>query len=598
MYLLLQDLETASNILKKFAGNPVYCDTEAGDFSKITERQLDEVEVEAICSMPYPYLRGEYANMRTIQFYCPAITSTTIIVDLDRVEIKDLKPYIEPLHTLWANAPYDLGMLGYTTKEFDDIQLAVRTAYYKLPSFKMDIIAKELIPDDLYKDIDKKEAQKSFNKGVSLTEAQLKYCEADVVALHRLHMLPKVQEVMTRTFYKVDMHSLRYSIKYQQNGLIVDKEAVGKELEALPKAIARNEVLLAGVNPNSHVKVKDRFEELLGVRPATTDKTFLIRMIGSADSEVSTFAQTVFDQRRLLKRLKMLDSYNTNRCFTKFNPYGAGTGRFSANGKGLPTGINSQQVPRDLQYIFNADTKDTTVIHADYSTAELRAACSLMADSTMRNYLLQGRDLHKVSAMLADKTLVYEEVTKEQRQKGKAISFGLIFGMGIERFIEYAYTEYGVILKEPEAKAIKEVYQETYPDVTRYHMEKWGNYKHTPAVSPMGRCNMPRMGTDAINFSTQASIGEVTKLAVHYMVQDYGEEALDYIYNVVHDAIYLRVPKGREDRWAKALVFSMFKAWKEALKLPLFKFKDIPIGVEYEVGSNKPIEIFDTKDFR
>ena len=92
---------------------------------------------------------------------------------------------------------------------------------------------------------------------------------------------------------------------------------------------------------------------------------------------------------------------------------------------------------------------------------------------------------------------------------------------------------------------------------------------------------MPRLGTDAINFATQGGIAETTKLAVHYLCRDHAE-AIKYIYNVVHDAIYLRVPRGMEEVWADYLISSMKKAWVEICKCDLFNYKDIEMPVEIE----------------
>ena len=92
---------------------------------------------------------------------------------------------------------------------------------------------------------------------------------------------------------------------------------------------------------------------------------------------------------------------------------------------------------------------------------------------------------------------------------------------------------------------------------------------------------MPRLGTDAINFATQGGIAEVTKLSVHYLCKEF-PSVLSYIFNVVHDAIYIRVPKGDEQLWADRLALAMKKGWEEFCKLPMMFYKDIPMPVEIE----------------
>jgi len=177
-----------------------------------------------------------------------------------------------------------------------------------------------------------------------------------------------------------------------------------------------------------------------------------------------------------------------------------------------------------------------------------------------------------------------DKITKQDRQKGKAISFGFIFGMSAPSFVEYAYVNYGVSFTQREASIIKKKYNSKYQNIAKYHSYWWENYKKEIAVTPMGHRNKPRLGTDAINYATQGCIAETTKLSIHKLVQNEGDKVLNYIYNVVHDAIYLRVPIGEEEYWAKALTTAMLDAWEEVERLPMLKIKGIPMGVEYEVA--------------
>jgi len=208
--------------------------------------------------------------------------------------------------------------------------------------------------------------------------------------------------------------------------------------------------------------------------------------------------------------------------------------------------------------------------------------------------LKSGMDLHKIAATFAiDKAPT--EITKAERQKGKAISFGFIFGMSAPSFQEYAYVNYGVTFTLEECKAIKAKYNNKYTGISSYHKQMWNSYKRTPVETPSGRKNMARLGTDAINFATQGCIADTTKLSVHYLCREY-PEALGYIFNIVHDAIYLRVPKGDEELWADRMIKAMKKGWDEICKFPMLYYKDIPMPVEAEwidpeTGEHKDKEV-------
>ncbi len=161
----------------------------------------------------------------------------------------------------------------------------------------------------------------------------------------------------------------------------------------------------------------------------------------------------------------------------------------------------------------------------------------------------------------------------------------VVFGMSASTFVGYAYSSYGISYTEEEAKTIRDKYFRLYPTITRYHNEVWKNYKKPTyfVYTALGRKVKPNLGTDGINIPVQGSGAETTKLAVHYLVKDYGVEVLNYIYNVVHDSIAMRIPAGKEDEWSVALETSMVKAWKEISKTKLFHFKDIPIIADVEI---------------
>ena len=517
---------------------------------------------------------GLYINTRLIQFYQPHLKQV-LIWDTDVLDLSLVLTEMKKMHLVFHNASYDLGTLNIVPKELDDTLYLAKLAYPEWGKFSLDIVTSKLQMGSLYAKFNKKSMQKAgFVKGAYLSKAQLEYSATDVIALAKIWKNVRFQRAREVIAYKVDILSLKYSIQYQQNGLIPDRDAVKKELKLLEKDIADNYKFLNGLNPNSPKQVK----EALDIESSA--KNILIKIIAE-NNEKSKLAEIVYKQRRLLKRRTMLESYDKPIVYTKFNPNGAITSRFTSKGGDLENGINSQQVPRDLQYIFNAPTENYSIIHADYSTAELRAGCSIMNDETMANELKNFIDLHKAAAHLATGKSI-NEITKADRQKGKAVSFGFIFGMSAKAFVEYAYVNYGVKFTLREAQIIKKKYSAKYRNINRYHNYWWEHYKTEIAVSPMGHTSKPRLGTDAINHATQSCTAETTKLAIIKLVER-DSKILNYIYNVVHDAIYLRVPIGEENYYAKLLSECMLDSWYEMEKLPMLKIKGIPMGVEYEI---------------
>jgi len=589
-YKVIKDTE---EMLKTLAGfdktKPLFCDTEGETL---------------------------YANPRIVQAYQK--DGIPYLFDFDYCDYNIFRESFRDFHTVWHNASYDFGTLNLTTREFDDTMYLVRMAYPKLPKhpsytskYGLDNVVHYLVNEKLYDGLDKSNLQKAgFIRGARLSKSQLQYSAVDVIALSELWELPKVQQAREILAYKVDILSLKYCVDYQQNGLVIDQDKVIEELDKLEHILIDEYKKLEDVanklglncgkskylNTNSPKQIKEAFSKVLGSEPASTDKRFLIGQV-TGGGKGAELADLVLSNRANRKLESFLSAYNRPKVFTKYNPAGATTGRFTSCGKGaVPDGVNAQQIPRKLQYLMNTDTKDTVVVHADYSTAELRAGCSIMGDEAMYRELMVGRDLHKVSAMLADTSLKYENVTKEDRQKGKAISFGFIFGMSAKTFSEYAYESYGVKFTDEESLAIKTRYQKKYPSIAKYASNKWNTYKDTPNRTPQGHIAMAKLGTDAINYSTQGCIAETVKLAIHYLLRVEGGIAIKYIYNVVHDAIYLRVPKGSERFWAGELVKAMKKAWVETCKLNMLKYKDIPMPVEVEYNDYSYLKCCDCDD--
>ena len=200
-----------------------------------------------------------------------------------------------------------------------------------------------------------------------------------------------------------------------------------------------------------------------------------------------------------------------------------------------------------------------------------------MADATMYKELKAGKDLHIEAAKLTG----IKDPTKEDRQKGKAVSFGLIFSMSWPSFQEYAFTNYGVVFTDEQARNIHSRYHTKYLGIDDYHQYCWANYRTKNFRSAMGRRNLCRLGTDASNYATQSSIAEATKWSVAFLVRKY-PEALNLIVNVVHDAIYMDVKRKHFKLWADRLDEAMQLGWDEICKSPIFKYKDIPMPTEVE----------------
>ena len=541
---------------------------------------------------------GLYGYTRLIQLHQK--NDKVYILDMDHLDLIEVKDLLSPLHTVWYNASYDLGTLNMTTNKVDDLFYLVKTAYPQFMEFGLaKVVAKltrlGLLENNLYDGLDKSSLQKSgFIKGARLSLAQLRYSAIDVYVLGLMYDFKKITLAQSNLAYKVDMLSLNYAIHYQQNGIIVNRQLRADSMVKDQDLIDKYKAMLpATLNPNSSPQVR----EFLGTEKANRE-TFTRLALDKAHP-MSEYGNIFIELKKAMKRKKYLQDLPFDKVYTKFNVAGAQTGRFTAKGGDLADGINAQQIPRMLQKIFQADTEDTVVVDIDYSTLELRLACAIYNEPEMYKQFKSGADLHTETAVMSTgKKLhpdgltgsVYDDKKKinttpyvsfADREKAKAVNFGFVFGMSAKTYVDFAFLNYGIEVSYENALAIREKYFNKYKGMAKYHKNVWDNFKNPNFVytTALGRRVKPKLGTDAINGPVQGSGAECTKLAIHYLIKEH-PKALDYIFNVVHDAVYLRVPKEDKELWTTRLKTAMLKGWTELSKSSLFHYSDIPMPMD------------------
>jgi len=288
---------------------------------------------------------------------------------------------------------------------------------------------------------------------------------------------------------------------------------------------------------------------------------------------------------------KYRESYIPNedpvRIRTFFNVAGAITGRYTSKGGDRVGYTNIQNIGRHFKHIFGyEDNQSRSIVGADYATAELIAGCSIFQVPTMRDLIMDGIDLHK--AMAAEVTgKAVENITKDERQHAKAINFGYLFGMGTERFQAYAYDTFGVKLTIAESKEYKNVYYKAHPAIARYHKEMARKIKgkEFTVETALGRVAKPNGYTDALNIPVQGTIGECTKMAINYLIEDYPKLMKEVmLINMVHDSIVIDSPDRYTDEVGEALSSSMKLAWANISKVKLFHYHSLPMGVDVDIG--------------
>src|SRR3990167_4507282 len=118
-----------------------------------------------------------------------------------------------------------------------------------------------------------------------------------------------------------------------------------------------------------------------------------------------------------------------NRLHTRFDSFGAATGRLSSQNPNLQNIPKKTERGREVRKAFVAD-RGYKLVDFDYSQIDLRAAAILSGDKNLVEIFQKGGDAH-ASAAVKIFGIKPEEVTAEMRRKIKVINFGVLYGMGI-----------------------------------------------------------------------------------------------------------------------------------------------------------------------
>ena len=145
----------------------------------------------------------------------------------------------------------------------------------------------------------------------------------------------------------------------------------------------------------------------------------------------------------------------TGRVHTDFNQAVTATGRLSSSNPNLQNIPIRTQFSRRIRKAF-LPQQGWKLISADYSQIELRILTHLSGEPVLVEAYRAGDDVHALTARLL---LEKDEVNADERRLGKTINFGVIYGMGAQRFAR----ETGV--SQAQAKEFLTKYKQRYPQV-------------------------------------------------------------------------------------------------------------------------------------
>lgn len=251
----------------------------------------------------------------------------------------------------------------------------------------------------------------------------------------------------------------------------------------------------------------------------------------------------------------------------------ASTGRISCTAPNLQNIPIRQELGRTIRKAFTADN-GFLLMGADYSQIELRILAHLSDDETLINAFNNGEDIHRITASKV-LGIPEDEITPEERNRAKAVNFGVIYGMSGFGLSE----ELGISRKEAETY-IKEYFKKYHKvkdfldllvkqaKETGYSLTIFQRKRPIPEITASNYM-VRQMGERlAMNSPIQGSAADIIKLAMIEVSKRLKRENLtSKLILQVHDELIIQVAKEEKDKVEALLCESMERA--VALKVKL-----------------------------
>ncbi|GAA6614949.1 DNA polymerase I [Scytonema sp. NUACC26] len=288
---------------------------------------------------------------------------------------------------------------------------------------------------------------------------------------------------------------------------------------------------------------------------------------------------------------------DTQRVHTSFNQTVTSTGRLSSSNPNLQNIPIRTAFSRQIRKAFVPES-GYLMVAADYSQIELRILAHLSQEPVLVEAYQNNEDIHKVTAKLIFEK---EDVTPDERRLAKTINFGVIYGMGSQRFsrstgvdktdanefikrFNNRYPKIFEYLESVKKQAVTQGYVKTIFGRRRYFDFTSNSLRNVKGSNPadIDLSKFKNLGAydagllrAAANAPIQGSSADIIKVAMvklHDILQNYKARLLLQ----VHDELVFEVPP---DEWEE-LQPHIKSTMESAVSLT------VPLLVEVRAGEN------------
>ena len=446
--------------------------------------------------------------------------------------------------------------------------------------------------------VDKSERLSNWN--FELSEAQLEYAARDAAILLplreklierlRSESLIKcaqlefecVMPVVDLELAGIFMHKDRW---LEQLGIVEKRrEELAEQLQSVLAEESSQGSLFGGpqrddINLDSQQQLTKALNRL-GIPVPESTRNWKLQPLAAQYPVIATLLEYRTVQKALTSYgTNMIEMINpvTHRLHADFRQIGAPTGRFAC------TNPNIQQVPHAVEYrrCFSGHPAGRKLIIADYSQIELRILAEFSGDRGFADAFNSGADLHRVTASQVFNTGL-DQVSKEQRDFAKRLNFGVVYGIGAQRFALMTglstseaenvlrryfgtYRELDSYLREAANRAVSERQARTASGrLVRFRYDE--NDRQQVSMTQRNGKNTPIQGTSA----------DILKRALRLLKDDLSNTNAKIV-NIIHDEIVVEADADEAQAIAARVERIMCEAGQEYLKT-------VPVKVETEIA--------------
>src|SRR5258705_3230713 len=450
----------------------------------------------------------------------------------------------------------------------------------------------------LNESVDKTERLSNWN--FELAEAQLEYAARDAAVLLPLReklierlkaeSLVKCAQLELECVMTVADIELAGSFMHKERWLeqlaVVEKRRgeLAEQLQAVLAEESSQGSLFGGheredINLDSHQQLTQALNRL-GIPVPESTRNWKLQPLAAQYPVI----ETLLEYRTVQKALtsygqNMIELINpvTKRLHADFRQIGAPTGRFSC------TNPNIQQVPHAVEYrrCFSGHPEGRKLVIADYSQIELRILAEFSGDRAFIDAFRSGADLHRVTAAEVFNVTV-DQVSREQRDFAKRLNFGVVYGIGAQRFS--IMTGLGL----PEAEGVLKKYFATYRQLDTY-LNEAANRAVRERQARTGSGRLVRFRYDeqdrqqismtkrnGKNTPIQGTSADILKRALR-LLKDELRGTNAQIVNIIHDEIVVEADAHEAEDVALKVERAMVAAGEEYVK-------KVPVKGENEIA--------------